>query len=115
MPLGKRYPKSRALYKSLGQWPLGFIQPVWIDDNLTIINMLAQDGFVGPGRPLAVDYAALEQCLGKVAQLAEVSGYTVQMPRIGCGLGGGCWQVVEQIIQRTLIQKNVPVRVVDLQ
>jgi hypothetical protein len=36
------------------------------------------------------------------------------MPRIGCGLSGGDWEIVEPIIFRTLCTAGVPTFVYDL-
>jgi hypothetical protein len=35
------------------------------------------------------------------------------MPRIGCGLAGGKWELIEPIIVRTLVARGVPVTVYD--
>jgi hypothetical protein len=61
-------------------------------------------------------YAALEECLGKVAAYAmEKRIVSVYMPRIGCGLAGGTWDCVEPILERTLCGSGVVVVVYDLE
>ena len=41
--------------------------------------------------------------------------YSIHRPRIGCGLAGGDWKVIEDIIKRTFIDMaNVDVFVYDL-
>jgi hypothetical protein len=35
------------------------------------------------------------------------------MPRIGCGLAGGKWEMIEPIILRTLIANGIAVSVYD--
>lgn len=114
LPLAKRYPKSREVYFAHKRdLPLGTNQPVYIDESVTIFNMIAQDGFPSREHPVAVSYKALEKCLTEIGQIAASTGYTVQMPRIGCGIGGGRWQDVEGIVKRTLCAQDVPVRVLD--
>ena len=39
---------------------------------------------------------------------------SVHMPRIGCGLAGGKWELIEQIIKEELITKEIAVTVYDL-
>jgi hypothetical protein len=36
------------------------------------------------------------------------------MPRIGCGLAGGKWEVVGKIVEEELLRSGVPVTVYDL-
>jgi len=40
------------------------------------------------------------------------AGLPINMPKIGCGLGGGDWNVVSEIINRTI--RSVPVFVYEL-
>ena len=37
------------------------------------------------------------------------------MPRINCGLAGGNWNTIEQIIQKDLIERNIKVTVYDFE
>ena len=61
-----------------------------------------------------IHYAALKSCLTKVAKEALTSNASVHMPRIGCGLGGGKWKLVEPIIKEELIDRGIDVTVYDL-
>jgi len=46
-------------------------------------------------------YAALEGGLQEVHKYAKATAYSVSMPHgIGCGLGGGDWKVVSDMIER---------------
>ena len=36
------------------------------------------------------------------------------MPRIGCGLAGGCWEDVSRIVENELVQQAINVTVYDL-
>jgi hypothetical protein len=69
-------------------------------DDFIIAGMCAQPRY-GPRSQCWTDYDALRQCLDKVFQLTqEHDGNTdVFIPwKIGCGLGGGDWKVVEGLI-----------------
>jgi O-acetyl-ADP-ribose deacetylase (regulator of RNase III) len=73
--------------------------------------MIAQSGIGHMAGP-PLQYDALEICLTRVADFAKKYGFSVHMPRVGCGLGGGSWSKVEPIIERAL--EGVDVTVYDL-
>ncbi len=93
---------------------LGNIQKVKIEDSLWVVNMIAQGGYSPTYKVTKryVNYYALEQCLSKVARAAKIHSASIHMPRIGTSFGGGAWEEIEPIIQRTL--KDHPVTVYDL-
>lgn len=97
-----------------GEFQLGNVQFVPVQNDITVVNMVAQDG-VSPtphdGR-VRVKYWALEQCLLHVAREAMRDRRSVHMPRIGAGLGAGKWELVEEIVWSTLA--GLPVFVYDL-
>lgn len=98
--LAKRYPQARAAYrKRWRRWRLGDVQYVWFGVNNYIANMFAQKGVTGP-KP-RVRYGPLRKCLRNVLQEAVSVEDTaiVHMPRVGCGLGGGDWDVVRDMIE----------------
>jgi O-acetyl-ADP-ribose deacetylase (regulator of RNase III) len=86
------------------------ISPFYPD--LFVAHLCAQDGFGEDGYP-PIRYTWLCNCLIKL-QRAAGSVYSVHMPRIGCGLGGGHWSRVGPIVQYFLCDKGVPVTVYDL-
>ena len=85
-------------------------------DHIILVNMVAQHG-VGTSQ-IRVSYPALHKCLKMLAEVAKegMGGpmIPVHMPRIGCGLAGGRWEVVEPIIRETLVRAGVEVVVYDL-
>lgn len=94
--------------------PLGEVRFIGATDEIEVANIVGQRGVrVDNGLP-PVRYGAL--CVGfqRVACRARRAGASVHMPRIGCGLAGGEWSEVEQLILRTLIADGVPVYVYDL-
>jgi O-acetyl-ADP-ribose deacetylase (regulator of RNase III) len=101
----------------LNPFALGAVQFVLVDaqQDLWVANMVAQRGIRRrQGDPRAVDYGALATCLDRLGAAAQFCGYSVHMPRIGCGLGGGDWNEVSPLIEKALILKGVPVTVYDL-
>lgn len=78
--------------------------------DVAVINMIAQDGIRHRAdAPPAISYPALRQCMDALGtgcvSWFEATGNlpSVHMPRIGCGLGGGDWSVVEEIILESLV------------
>jgi O-acetyl-ADP-ribose deacetylase (regulator of RNase III) len=119
--ISRRWPEPEAFYREWyrnkdGGFGMGRIQSVLVDDDLYVVNMIAQHSIRGrdgasSGPPLR--YPALRQCLQKVVQLAQTHQASVHMPRIGCGLAGGMWEHVQDIIEETLVLGGVKVTVYD--
>lgn len=107
------YKNEYAFYANAGYafMPLGVIDVVPVGGDTYVCNMIAQHQTIR-NQPRPLCYKSLEICLTKLAEYAVAEGATIHMPRIGCGLAGGDWSVVESIINRTL--KDVDVTVYDL-
>lgn len=120
LAISKRWPEPEASYRDWygrkdGTFALGEIQVVKVDATLWVANMVAQHGIKmskSSGPPIR--YESLEKCLSKLAIEANKRKASVHMPRIGCGLAGGDWATVEDIVKRTLVDKSVAVTVYDL-
>lgn len=84
--------------------------------NIKVANMIAQNGYVSQCNPTPLHYPSLMICLEKIVNYIDNVGesVTVHMPRIGCGLAGGSWDRVEEIIKTTLCSKDIQVYVYDL-
>jgi len=94
--------------------PMGIVQYVDIDNGIAVANMVAQHGTYSELNRQPLSYRALEYCLEGLAENADFLEATVHMPRIGCGLARGNWNVVESIINRTLTLRDIDVTVYDL-
>lgn len=82
--------------------------------NIDVVNMVAQHGYKTKDNPLPLSYGTLQVCLSKLRYIATYLHATVHMPRIGCGLAGGDWEKVTQIIKDELCARDIPVFVYDL-
>ena len=82
------------------------------DDEIEVANMVAQEGFWDGASQIPLRYWALKECLEKVAEYARPRGFSIHMPRIGCGLAGGSWEDVEPILYDKL--QGLEVTVYDL-
>lgn len=98
----------------------------WKGDTF-VCNMIAQSGWRGGGVARSVSaaqwpvrgeiplkYDALRHCLRKLGLRAHASRSTIHMPRIGCGIAGGNWKDVSDIIFQEISAQNIEVTVYDL-
>lgn len=82
-------------------WTFGHSQLVRCEDGKTVINMFAQSGYGYDGK-LYTDYAAFQSCLNEIRDKVP-QGETIAMPyKIGCGLGGGDWEIILSYIENIL-------------
>lgn len=123
--LGDRYPEAKMTYlksvKQTGYHDLGTITHVKIDNTLMVINMVAQKGITKDrGGIPPIRYVALKECLIKTRNMLETiqaqedllldsqNTYnkvkiSIHMPKIGCGLAGGDWDVIKELITSELV------------
>ena len=73
--------------------------------NVTIINAYTQFTFWDVNDMLSYD--AIESCLKLIK--TYFSGKRIGLPKIGCGLAGGDWNIVEKIINDVLVDENVTI------
>jgi O-acetyl-ADP-ribose deacetylase (regulator of RNase III) len=118
MAISARWPEPEEAYRkwhrerSQNDFGLGSVQFVQVEPYIWVANMVGQHGMKG-GKVPPIRYEAVEQCLGKVAEKAHELNASVHMPRIGCGLAGGKWELIEPIVVKTLCEQDVPVVVYD--
>jgi O-acetyl-ADP-ribose deacetylase (regulator of RNase III) len=82
----------------------------WATIKLTVVNSYSQYKYGknhsdGVQRPL--DYEALTLCMRKINETFK--GKHIGLPKIGCGLAGGSWDMVKKIIQKELCDCDVTV------
>jgi O-acetyl-ADP-ribose deacetylase (regulator of RNase III) len=92
---------------------LGAVRFVQVEPLLWIANMIGQHGIKASSEGPPIRYEAVRECLEKLAGFASEKKASVHMPRIGCGLAGGRWELVLPVIESTLASRNVPVYVYD--
>ncbi len=118
LAISKRWetPESEfyAWYERKQDFALGNVQFVTVEDGLLVANMIGQhDIYPVDGVP-PIRYDAVQKCLSKVRKKAESLGATIHMPKIGAGLAGGDWAVIEEIIQEELCNNGISVTVYTL-
>lgn len=83
---------------------LGRIQLISVSDTLWVCNIFAQDQYGRDGSRFT-SYDALDSAFRKLSldlPVHGLSGADCHHPLIGCGLGGGNWNVVRHIIEHRL-------------
>jgi O-acetyl-ADP-ribose deacetylase (regulator of RNase III) len=101
----------RNWHKEGTDFELGQMQLVKVENKLWVANMIAQSGINTIQKPIR--YEAVLACLEQLTQEALALNASVHMPRIGCGLAGGKWDIIEPFIQQTLIKNEIKTFVYD--
>lgn len=109
LAISKLSPVPEKEYRSLGKnkLVLGHTQFCVIGNNILVANMIAQDD-VKPNQmdvPM-VRYGATKICLNTTFKMAKSINATVVMPEIGCGLGGGDWNIMEATIESAMKESD---------
>lgn len=87
---------------------LGRVSYVRVADNIAIANIFGQDGY-GRGKR-HTNYAALSVAFWRM--FSRIQNTTIRIPYgIGCGLGGGDWDIVEALINDAAEANNADVAI----
>ncbi|SCD77101.1 O-acetyl-ADP-ribose deacetylase (regulator of RNase III), contains Macro domain [Streptomyces sp. TverLS-915] len=120
LALSRRWPEPERAYRDWhrarpsNDFALGALQLVQVERPFWVANMIGRHGTRRGGTGVPVRYEAIDEALHRLAPEALRLGATVHMPRIGCGLAGGHWDLVEPLIRQRLTQRGVGVTVYDV-
>jgi O-acetyl-ADP-ribose deacetylase (regulator of RNase III) len=120
LALSKRWPEPEAEFRrwyrerERNDFALGAVQLVPVEPTLWVANLVGQHGLKRAGSRPPVRYEAIEAGLGAVRVHAQRLGASVHMPRIGCGLAGGQWDLIEPLVRAQLADHGMAVTVYDL-
>jgi len=127
--VSRRWPEPEARYRSWFKdrshqssgFKLGAVRFVEVDrstalfgDKLWVANMIAQHGIANSENPKPIRYPALSMALQEVAEFAKKNDASVHMPKIGAGLAGGDWNIIESQITECLVKQKISVTVYEL-
>lgn len=119
LAISKRWKEPENLYrqwfKSKENFKLGQVQFVKVEQDIWVANLIGQHkiGYEPNGNP-PIRYESISLGLEIICQFALENNASVHMPRIGCGLAGGQWEYIVEIIQDKLTTREVCVTVYDL-
>lgn len=75
-------------------------------NDLLIANCITQNLYGRDGSKF-VSYDAIHTCFTTLERVAKATSMTINIPRIGAGLGGGDWNVIEAIINSVCKEAKV--------
>ncbi|MBN8686420.1 MAG: Appr-1-p processing protein [Chitinophagales bacterium] len=106
--------ENRDRFSSEKKFELGNVQFVKATEDIWIANMIAQRD-IKPDKDGVppIHYSYVAECVERVMQFAKRQNASVHMPRIGCGLAGGQWTEIEEIINVGLIAHEIETTVYD--
>lgn len=129
MALSKKWPQPQEKYikwyknreSSSGKlFKQGQIQIVDTPNpDILVVNIIGQSGTGHFHELPPVRYGAIEEGLIRLRQYIVrdmrnyYSDYTINMPRIGCGLAGGSWDKIEDILNRVFKDTDINIVVYD--
>ena len=96
------YPAAYKFYlhiHSIQGLELGEVLDVQVSQDLYIANMITQEFYGRTKRE--VSYDTIDECFANL-MTRNMRGLTINIPKIGAGLGGGDWNVIEAIIKSNL-------------
>ena len=94
--------KAATAYPS--HWFLGEIQIVELGKYHNVINMFSQDTYGEIGRH--TNYEAFMECLLKIKEEVPVESSIAFPYKIGCGLGGGNWEIIQAMIEQVFADRD---------
>lgn len=111
--VAKHYPIVKENYHLLGykflKNNLGYVQFVEVkktipfNHKLIFANMIAQNGTINKDNPRPLNYLALSKCMVNVRNYINThfkdQPVQIKCPKFGCGLAGGNWLFIQDLIQ----------------
>lgn len=118
LSISRRWPQPERSYRAEaverhGQLTLGSVQFVRVEPDIEVANIVGQEGTSYFNGKAPIRYFALSKGLQQVGTHALEIGASIHLPRLGCGLAGGNWTIVEELIL-PLCEKGMDVFVYDL-
>jgi len=86
---------------------------VWAESNDKLIANGVTQEFYGRDNKCYIDYNAINKVMEKVHQNAAIEGFSVALPLIGAGLGGGSWKKIAGIIEQNFTNVEPVVYILD--
>jgi O-acetyl-ADP-ribose deacetylase (regulator of RNase III) len=119
LAVSRRWPEPEAAFRSWhrdrahNDFGLGALQLIQVEPLVWVANMIGQHGIRTGSKGPPVRYDAIQSALAELRRPAVELGASVHMPRIGCGLAGGRWELIEPLIEAELTAHGVKVTVYD--
>lgn len=109
--VAKLYPRAKNAYLNRHEefgWELGEVQFVYIGKGRYIANCATQKEYY-PRDRLHADYDAIRKAMTEVKRYASGMKKTIAIPKIGAGLAGGDWDIIEGILKEVFDNYDITV------
>ncbi len=109
LQIKRKYPHTFRGYRkayegNMDSLQVGSVIVVQNPDGKIVFNCITQKYYGRSKDVVYVEYDAIRTCLLQVNKWVGTKGFLeVAMPKIGCGLANGDWDIVEQIINDTMV------------
>ncbi len=77
--------------------------------------MIGQHGIRSSKNVPPIRYDSVNMCLEKIRDKAIELNASIHMPRIGCGLAGEKWEIIEPLIVSNLTERGISVYIYDFE
>jgi hypothetical protein len=112
MSLSRKWPHVKDTYLR-GSMILGDVTLVQVTENTYVANIIGQNGY-GRQRVRYVNYEAIRTGFQKLRPVILEMRASVHGPRLGSGLAGGEWSIIEQILIEEFVNYGISVTIYDL-
>ena len=109
--IAKKYPQAREAYlRNFNQFglELGDMQIVTISSPKIIANCMTQKAYL-PRDICHANYEAIELAMFRLKKFAKEMDFSIAIPKIGAGLAGGDWNVIEPILEKVFRDYDITV------
>lgn len=101
----EEYRNALISYQNLGLDPMGKVIMVGVGSDAVVANIITQRNYGRDKNKVYVDYDAVIKGFKTLNHHLKARPLTVNFPLIGCGLAGGDWRIISDIIDEELDDK----------
>ena len=113
LALDKKWPGVKETYRDMferAKGGLGEVSAEKVEDDIYVVNMIAQHGTGEYGKPIR--YGALAFCMEKVGMLVKkFKDASIHCPKFGSGLSGGDWNFILELIEEMWLNEGINVTI----
>lgn len=118
LSLSSKWPNTKQDYLDwfdgrLDAFPfaLGNVLYTKVGNGIIVAHIIGQHGIKSKYNPNPVDYYAIRCGLADIAFITYLNRSSIHMPKIGAGLAGGDWNIIERIIENEITRFGISVTV----
>ena len=109
LALKKKWPEIEDVYKRSKN--IGSCSFLDVEDNIIVVNMVAQNGTVNSTNYRPLKYHQLVKCMMNVKDWAVAGKCRIIAPKFGSDLARGDWNFIEELIQDCWLDYGINVTI----